>query len=244
MTRESYHDTEQHSPDNVVWNWQILAEVGNIQAQLKLALIYDHGDETVRDPARALSWYRKAADHGNADAQCILGLKYYKGRHVEVNYLEAAHYFLLAADQGNADAQLFLAMMFESGQGVTQNIEAAFSLYKKSSLQGNALAQFSLGMLYEQGAQAVSGSEAIPADRARAVACYRIASASGNLAARGYCEAQADQLSPEDQILAESFATMHDITGAEDIDHFVSHSSILTPLLKKKAKLVYCATMG
>jgi hypothetical protein len=99
-------------------------------------------------------------------------------------------------------------------------------------------------MLYEQGAQAVSGSEAIPADRARAVACYRIASASGNLAARGYCEALADQLSPGDQILAESFATMLDITGAEDIDHFVSHSSILTPLLKKKAKLVYCATMG
>ena len=78
----------------------------------------------------------------------------------------------------------------------------------------------------------------------RAVACYRIASASGNLAARGYCEALADQLSPGDQILAESFATMLDITGAEDIDHFVSHSSILTPLLKKKAKLVYCATMG
>ena len=244
MTRDSYHDTELHSPDDVVWNWQILAEVGNIQAQLKLALIYDHGDETVRDPAKALSWYRKAADHGNADAQCILGLKYYKGRHAEVNYLEAAHYFLLAADQGNADAQLFLAMMFESGQGVPQNIEAAFSLYKKSSLQGNALAQFSLGMLYEQGAQAAFGSEAFAADRARAVACYRTASASGNLAARGYYEALADQLSPEDRTHADSFTTMLDITGAESINHFVSHSSILTPLLKKKSKLAYRATMG
>lgn len=244
MTRESYHDTELHSPDDVVWNWQILAEVGNTQAQLKLGLIYDHGDETVRDPAKALSWYRKAADHGHADAQCILGLKYYKGRHVGVDYIEAAHYFLLAADQGNADAQLFLAMMFESGQGVPQNIEAAFSLYKKSSLQGNALAQFSLGMLYEQGAQAAFGSTAIPADRARAVACYRIASASGNLAARGYYEALADQLSPEDRQTAESFNTMADITGAESINHFVSHSTILTPLLKKRAKAAYRANLA
>ena len=244
MTREPYHDTELHNSDDIVWNWQILAETGNIQAQLKLGLIYDHGDETVRDPTKALSWYRKAADHGNADAQCILGLKYYKGRHVDVDYLEAAHYFLLAADQGNADAQLFLAMMFESGQGVMQNIEAAFSLYKKSSLQGNALAQFSLGMLYEQGANATFGSMVIPADRARAVACYRIASASGNLAARGYYEALAEQLSPEDRNRAESFASMLDITGAEAINHFVSSSSILIPFLKKKSKLVYRTNMG
>lgn len=239
MTREPYSPSELHSPDDVVWNWQILAEVGNTQAQLKLGLIYDHGDDAIRNPAKALGWYRRAADHGNADAQCILGLKYYKGRHVEVDYLEAAHYFLLAADQGNAEAQLFLAMMFESGQGVPQNIEAAFSLYKKSALQGNALAQFSLGLLYEQGAEAAFGSEAIAADRARAVACYRIASASGNLAARGYYEALADQLSPHDQERAESFKSMADITGEESILHFVSHSSILSPLLKKKTKITY-----
>ncbi len=50
-----------------------LAEAGDVEAQFKLGVIYDRGENVPQHFAEAVKWYRAAAEQGHAEAQLALG---------------------------------------------------------------------------------------------------------------------------------------------------------------------------
>jgi TPR repeat protein len=89
--------------------WLPLAELGDVEAQFNLGVLYDEGAGVEQDLAVAADWYRKAAEQGFIDAQTNLGIMYYFGHGVARDYHEATKWFRLAAEQGDAEAAGYLS---------------------------------------------------------------------------------------------------------------------------------------
>lgn len=91
--------------------WLPLAELGDVEAQFNIGVMYDEGAGRPQDLAMAAGWYRKAAQQGFADAQTNLGMMYYHGHGVARDHVEAARWFRRAADQGDAEAARYLRIL-------------------------------------------------------------------------------------------------------------------------------------
>ena len=70
-----------------------LAEQGNVEAQLRLGLMYHKGWGVRFDNAEAIKWLRRAADQDNAQAQYVLGTIYWW----ENDYAETFKLYLRSA---------------------------------------------------------------------------------------------------------------------------------------------------
>jgi uncharacterized protein len=88
--------------------WLPLAELGDVEAQYNLGVMYDEGAGVERDLAAAAAWYRKAAEQGFVDAQTNLGIMYYHGQGVARDPAEAAYWFREAASHGDDEAAGYL----------------------------------------------------------------------------------------------------------------------------------------
>lgn len=75
------------------------------EAQVALAVKYEHAEGVKKDYAKAAELYCRAARSGNADAQFALGWMYANGRGVPRDDGVAAQLIAMAADQGHAHAQ-------------------------------------------------------------------------------------------------------------------------------------------
>lgn len=106
--------------------WRPLAEAGDPDAQLKLAMAYRAGLGVAKDDAASLAWTRKSADAGWAAAQAELGTRYLEGDGVGRDYGEARKWFERAADQGHGLAQNNLGFLYANGQGVPQDDMRAY----------------------------------------------------------------------------------------------------------------------
>ena len=107
--------------------WRPLADEGNVDAQYRIAVLYDLGRGVAQDYGAAARWYRMAADRGHANAQHNLATMYEMGEGVEPDYALAAAivWFRRAAMQGYAPAQCSLGAMYALGRGVRRDdIEA------------------------------------------------------------------------------------------------------------------------
>ncbi len=91
------------------------AELGNAQAQVELAELYNAGEGVAQDTRKAVVWYEKAAAQGHEEAQLALGLHYLEDMDDNVT---AADYFQQAADQGNATAQYKLGLLYLGDTGI------------------------------------------------------------------------------------------------------------------------------
>jgi len=88
--------------------WLPLAELGDVEAQYNLGVMYDEGAGIIQDLVTAASWYHKAAEQGFMDAQTNLGMMYYYGQGMPRDHLEAARWFKRAASQGDQEAANYL----------------------------------------------------------------------------------------------------------------------------------------
>lgn len=88
--------------------WLPLAELGDVEAQYNLGVMFDEGAGVEQDFAAAVTWYRKAAEQGFVDAQTNLGIMYYHGLGVSRDIAEAAHWFRMAASQGDEESAGYL----------------------------------------------------------------------------------------------------------------------------------------
>jgi len=93
--------------------WLPLAELGDVEAQYNLGVMYDEGAGVRQDLCCAAEWYRKAAEQGFVDAQTNLAIMYFHGQGVPCDYQEAARWFRLAADQGDHEAVIYLEQLTE-----------------------------------------------------------------------------------------------------------------------------------
>jgi VWFA-related protein len=143
---------QRKSPENpAVADVRKAAELGDVQAQYNLAVMYDTGRGVPQDYARAVVWYRKAAEHGFVRAQYNLALMYAGGQGVPQDYAQALAWYRKAADLGDAPAQYNLGLMYEGGQGVPRDYALALSWYRKAADQRHAGAMYNLGAMYSRG---------------------------------------------------------------------------------------------
>jgi V8-like Glu-specific endopeptidase len=105
-----------------------LAEKGDARAQFDIGFMHAYGWGVPRNPAEAITWYRKAADQGLPVAQHFVGLAYVNGEGVRGDEAEAARWFARAAAQGFAQAQYMLGLMTLDGRGVTKDPVQGYAL--------------------------------------------------------------------------------------------------------------------
>jgi VWFA-related protein len=143
---------QRKSPENpAVADVRKAAELGDVEAQYNLAVMYDTGRGVPQDYAQAVVWYRKAAENGLVRAQYNLALMYSGGQGVPQDFAQASAWYRKAADLGDAPAEYNLALMYESGQGVPRDYAVALSWYRKAADQGHAGAMYNLGAMYSRG---------------------------------------------------------------------------------------------
>jgi len=180
------------------------AEAGDVEAQYRLARIYDDGDGVKRDVGKAISWYRRAAESGQLEAQMELGEKYRTGTGVERNLDEAEKWYSLAVAQGHPQAKGLLEKTRrvkeqKEGQAAWARKEAAhlaaedhrqLAVVKqdaqerivesliKTAQSGDADAQHQLAWLYQRG-------NGVPQDTNQAIKWFSGAAHQGHaIAAR------------------------------------------------------------
>jgi V8-like Glu-specific endopeptidase len=104
-----------------------LAEKGDARAQFDVGFMHAYGWGVQRNPAEAITWYRKAADQGLQVAQHFLGIAYVNGNGVRPDNAEAARWFARAAAQGFAQAQFMLGLMTLDGRGVPKDLVQGYA---------------------------------------------------------------------------------------------------------------------
>lgn len=128
------------------------AEAGNPDDQFKVAIMYETGDGTKKNPREAIKWLMKAAEQGHADARFKLGMSYAQGKMVRQDYFMAAKYYRLAATFNNhADAQFRLGELHFNGRGVDHDYNKATKYYQQAAAKGHGAAQYILSSMYEEG---------------------------------------------------------------------------------------------
>ena len=143
------HEAAEPSPLAAL---QRLAEKNDVDAQFRLAVVYDCADVFPKDQAAlSLDWYRRAAIQGHLDAQYMLGLMLLDGRRTERDIMQGEQWVRQAAKQGHVGAQYRLGVMHREGFGVPQDDVIATQWFRKAAEGKSLYAQHDLGFLYAKG---------------------------------------------------------------------------------------------
>ncbi|OHT02174.1 hypothetical protein TRFO_30839 [Tritrichomonas foetus] len=135
---------EKTSPCESLEYFKMSADLGNVKAQLRVALSYHNGlNGAPKDIKEANKYYRMAALQGNAKALCNLAFNMQRGEGIEKDVKTANDLYRKSADSGYSIAQYNYAYNLMNGIGVNKNLEEATKLYKLAADQGHPGAQFS-----------------------------------------------------------------------------------------------------
>jgi TPR repeat protein len=105
------------------------AQIGNPDAQHRLAVMYQNGLGLVRNEASAYRWMKCAADQDHGLALHALGYMYLDGDCTDQHDQKAVACFEKAVDLGLEGSMLALAQMYQQGRGVVQDSNKARLLY-------------------------------------------------------------------------------------------------------------------
>lgn len=152
--------------------YQILADAGQSDAMVELALLLEDGKGVNQDLVQAFEYDRAAANVGNIAAMNNLGMLYENGKGVDKDLALARAWYEKSSTAGNVDASNNLAVLYENGSGVVADINKALSLYEKAAKAGNTTAMANLGGIYENG-------RGVPKDFGKAVKWYQKGVAAG-----------------------------------------------------------------
>jgi len=176
-TRQAHAQGLHSSQSSDLEHLFFLAGKGNVEAQFRIGLIYDLGQEMPQDYIQAKQWYEKAASGGLADANYLLGGMYELGHGVPLDYKKAVEYYEKAASKGQADAQLDLANIFFYGtEGIPKNYSRAAKWYEAAAQQGIVEAQKKIALMYE--------GVGLPKDYKKAKNWYEKAASQGDISAK------------------------------------------------------------
>ena len=105
------------------------AQIGDSDAQYRLAIMCQNGLGQVRNEVSAYRWMKCAAEQGHGLSLHALGYMYLDGDCTNQNDQKAVACFEKAADLGFEGSMLALAQMYQQGRGVGQNTAKARLLY-------------------------------------------------------------------------------------------------------------------
>jgi hypothetical protein len=175
------------------------AEKGEPLAQLQLAQMLRTGDGVPKDLPQAVEWYRKAAKQGLPDAQYNLGVALDHGQGVAEDDTEAANWYRRAAEQGLTAAQYSLGRLLFKGEGVKRDFGAAARWFRIAAQAKHLDSIYHLGLMNRDGL-------GMPKDPLLAGKWLILSARLGKLEAQGDFHMLANELSPEQQKLAERLA--------------------------------------
>lgn len=127
---------------------------------LMAGYIADQGPESLRDPVRAIRFYRLAYEHGELDAMPLLG------RRVRVHGLSANphrdqslyRWLKKHAELGDPDAMTTLGYLYQNGRGVPQDERTGYMWIKRAADLGHVPAMQNVGLCYSQGRGVVAST--------------------------------------------------------------------------------------
>merc|ERR1712045_196651 len=164
--------------NDLIEYYQLLAEKGDVQAQVGLGQLHYQGGRGIEmDHRQALNYFIQAADSGNAVAMAFLGKMYLEGSDIVSQSNDTAFmYFKKAADMNNPVGQSGLGLMYLQGRHVGKDYKRAFDYFKKASEQNWVDGQLQLGNMYYEGF-------GVAIDYKMAVKYFNLASQSGHVLA-------------------------------------------------------------
>ncbi|WP_428151600.1 SEL1-like repeat protein [Brevundimonas sp.] len=125
------------------------ANLGEPQAQLKLASLYQSGENGVTvDAGESRLWARRAAEGGDARGMHAFGMYLFDGVGGARNRPEALDWLKKAADLGLVDSQYNVARIYENGdEGIAPNPTQAYRWYLIAARAGDPQAQAAVDRL-------------------------------------------------------------------------------------------------
>jgi hypothetical protein len=148
-----------------------------IEAAFMLARMYDRGIGVARDPARARTWYDKAAGYGFVPALDILGERALAGTDGTRDPVRGLSQLKEAANAGYPAAQFHLARAYYAGDAVPRDVTMARTYFDAAARAGIPAALFAAGRMRDLG-------EGVKADPAQAIVYYKDAALKGDRDAR------------------------------------------------------------
>ncbi|CAH0756604.1 unnamed protein product [Diatraea saccharalis] len=158
--------------------YQLLAEKGDVQAQVGLGQLHFQGGRGVTlDINKALHYFTQAANTGNSVANAFLGKIYLEGGDgIKPDNETALRYFSKAAELNNPVGQSGLGIMYLQGRGVPKDTRMAFKYFTMAANQGWVEGQLHLGFMY-------FGGIGVRRDFKQANKYFSLASQSGHVLA-------------------------------------------------------------
>lgn len=143
LAREYY---QKAAPVDFEW-YKDAAYDGDVDAQIRLAQLYEYGTGVQQSFRLAIEWYEKAAAQNLSYAQFQLGMHYY----LDGNAARGVKWFRKAAQQNYAHAQFYLGIMYAYGSGVEgKDIGKALYWFKQAASRDADYAD-KLGMMFADG---------------------------------------------------------------------------------------------
>ncbi|XP_049811336.1 protein sel-1 homolog 1-like [Schistocerca nitens] len=139
--------------NDLIEYYQMLAEKGDVQAQVGLGQLHYQGGRGVQqDHQKALQYFTQAAEAGNPVAMAFLGKIYFEGSDIVKQDNETAlKYFKKAAELNNPVGLSGLGLMYLHGKGVEKDLAKAFKYFSQAADQGWVDGQLQLGNMYFRG---------------------------------------------------------------------------------------------
>jgi TPR repeat protein len=115
-----------------------LAELGDSNAQARIAWMYRNGEGVEKNDQLAFQWMKKSAEKGDSTSQDNLGVFYRDGIGTEIDAADAVSWFKKSALQGNPQGQGNLGQALITGEGVEKNYFLAYVWTGLSAKSGKA----------------------------------------------------------------------------------------------------------
>lgn len=128
--------------------YQNLANNGNIDAQIKLAYMYQQGIYYKKNYKEALNWYQQAANKNNSIAEYALGNMFQIGQGTKRDLGAAKRWYERAAEENYTPAQVALGFINETD---LHNYQRAEHWYRLAADNNNSIGLYNLALLYEYG---------------------------------------------------------------------------------------------
>jgi len=114
------------------------AELGLIEAQFNLGVMFEDGLGTKQNFKEAATWYHRAATSGDERAMNNLGDMYWHGKGVSKDKLKAETLFALAVEKNSSLAQLNLGLVHTERDGNESPNLHALTLFLTSYSKGSS----------------------------------------------------------------------------------------------------------
>ena len=103
----------------------------------EIGTMFQYGNSTTPDPAKALMFYKKAADAGHAPSLYRIGMLFEKSKYGMQNYPNAIKYYRLAAAKKYTKAENNLGNMYLEGNGFKKSAASAANCFLSSAKTGD-----------------------------------------------------------------------------------------------------------